>query len=715
MSLFKKNSWGNKGPIEVSRSHGESTSESREDILPLRHISTLINTSNTKEEKPGYQPVKNTSNDGVFYNNYGHWRVLSKDATLYYSATALSGLIPVIALAIWLGVSTDRWKNIDWSAIHSDKIGGRLTQAQAKAIDLLCSALLAPLILGAFNFVWFSCARVAVVNEKQSANDAVPLSCLVEVSSTTGGSYDVLKLSTLLAPRTKRLLSLGLLVIVSAVAKSALGNVIAYEAYNEDTLGGTSTLRLLSDTQLAIPNSLVASSFVGTWGFNTQQRSSFANQFNGLMTGLSISDASSQLTSDQAYIMSNVTTASLEMPQNVSALHKLPGSRWTVSCEPFVPDTFMVLQMGSKSVQFSMTRGTKDLVTGNYPGDIATMKNAFNEEYPLMLFPPVDGSSAVLAFVASFNLSDQRYDSPYGTITPKAFNMTSSGFNSTKEIMSVWAISCTISRQDATLDLIRSPSTGEWTKNMTSLSVAPEKTPLKYLRMQQLQLSLNYQAPDVTLPGLAPALARSADPCIDFALTGQPTGEVNGVNCSAAALNSNITTTSFSLLAQNFLYASAETERLAYEVAALNTSRATPAEAAYSVVTTAQTLHYRMTYVPVIMFVGVGCIFFAALITSAMVWSVWGTASARAFRQVDVLRLIVDSLAGLRGDGGERGDGGIVGGGRKGPDADPVYDHIKGRSNAGLLAWAKEYPVRYTAEDDSGSIALRRARDRATL
>lgn len=703
----RKSAFSTKLPLNPSRrlrTESELTGTSPEEFQPLRHISTLMRTSNERYDKPQPQPTTTTFNDGV-YSNHGHWRSLSKDATLYYSATALSVFIPVLALAIWLGVNANRWKDLEWSAVRSDAIGGRLTQPQAKAVDLLCSALIAPLILGAFNFVWFSCARVAVINEQQSEKDGVPLSCLVEVSSTTGGSYDVLKLSTLLAPRTKRLLSLGLLVIASAIAKSALGNVIAYEAYNEDTLGGSSTLRLLSDRQLAIPNSLVTSTFVGIWGFNTQQRSSFANQFSGLMTGLSISNASSQLTADQAYIMTNVTAASLEMPQTVSALHKLPASRWTVACEPFVPDTFAFLQVTSKSVQFSMTRGTTDLVTGNYPGDIATIKNAFNEEYPLILFPPVDGSSAVLAFATSFNLSDQRYDSTFGTINPKAFNMSASGFNSTKEIMSVWAISCEISRQEATLDLIRSPS-GEWLKNMTSLSFSPKKTTQKYLRMQQLQLSLNYQAPDVTLPGLAPALARSADPCIDGALLTGPQAQTTtgGVNCSAA----NSTTLSFETLAQNFLYASAETERIAYEVAATNTSRDTP-EAFYPALTTAQTLHYRITYVPVILFVGIGSIFFAALVTAALVCSVWGSASARFFRQVDVLRLIVDSLAGLR-DGGTRGGGAAPAAAVAADDDTVVYDHIKGQSNAGLLAWAKAYPVKYTTDADTGLIGLIRAR-----
>ncbi|KEF53018.1 uncharacterized protein A1O9_10926 [Exophiala aquamarina CBS 119918] len=682
-----------KNPSRRSKTEAEFMSNSSDDVRPLRHISTLMTTPSERYEKPQSQlRPSRTTLDGRVYNNSGHWRSLSKDATLYYSATALSVLIPLISLAIWLGVNSNRWKESEWSAIQSDAIGGRLTQPQAKAVDLLCSALIAPLILGAFNLVWFSCARVAVVNEKQSDKDGVPLACLVEVSSTTGGSYDVLKLSTLLAPRTKRLVTLGLLVIVSAIAKSALGNVIAYEAYNEDSLGGSSPLRLLSDRQLAVPNSLVSQTFVGTWGFNTQQRSSFANQFSGLMTGLSISNASSQLTADHAYIMTNVTGASLELPQTVSTLHKLPGSRWSVSCEPFVPDTFTVIQMGSKSVQFSMTRGTTDLVTGNYPGDIATIKNAFNEVYPFMLFPPADGSSAVLAFTTSFNLSDQRYDSEFGTITPKAFNMTALGFNSTKAVMSVWAISCKISRQEATLDLIRSP-TGEWLKNMTSLSVSEATTDLKYLRMQQLQLSLNYQAPDVTLPGLGPALARSADPCIDATLTGTAS-EITSVNCSAI----NSTSVSFSTLAQNFLYASAETERIAYEVAATNTSRDTP-EAFYSAANTAQTLHYRITYVPVILFVGIGCILAAALITVALVWSVWGTVSARSFRQVDVLRLVVDALAGLR----ETGRRGV-------DDTRGVYDHIKGDSNAGLVAWAKDYPVKYSAEPDTGLIGLSRAR-----
>lgn len=347
------------------------TSPSTENLRP-NHISALMDQQKRTNEKPQPTTVgtSTTFSDDLDHSNRGRRQPLSQDAQGYYLATGISILIPLIAIIVWLGVD-DHWKRRGWSAIHSNVIGGRLTQSQAKAIDLLVSALIAPSVLAAFNFVWFSCARVAVINEQQQNRNGVPLSCLVEVSTTTGGSYDVLKLSTILAPRTRRLLSLGLLVIASALAKSALGNVIAYEAYNENTFGHNSTLRLLSDNQLAVPNSVSLQSFSGLWGYNTQQRASFANQFTGMLTGLSISNASSGLNNDQAYIMRNVTDSSLKEPQTVSELNDVPGSRWTVECEPFVPDTFTVLQSGGTAVQFTMLRGTTDLLTGFYPGDVS--------------------------------------------------------------------------------------------------------------------------------------------------------------------------------------------------------------------------------------------------------------------------------------------------------------------------------------------------------
>lgn len=579
-------------------------------------------------------------------------RHLEKEGLFYYSATALSVAVPIIALIIWLGLNSDNWNTQGWSAIHSAAIGGRLSQPQAKAVDLLSSAFIAPLILGCFNYVWFACARVAVVNEYRPKQEGVPFYSLVEVSSTTGGSYDILKLKALLVPRTKRLMFLGLLVLFSAIAKSALGNVIAYEAFTENASGQSPQLRLLSDDAVAVPNTFVSSTFAGTYDYNLQQRASFANEFTGMMTGISLESARSKL-NGTTYTIVNATTASLDsLPVSIVELHAVPGRRWSVNCSTWAPETLSILQMGVRTVQYTMTGGQGDLLTGMYPGDIGTLQDAYNNVYPLMAFN-LAGSDAWLGFLTSFNLSDDRYQSPYGTLKPVALNMTSSGFTGTKQIMSVWGIYCSIFQEKGSLNMQRSQN-GSWT--IQSSNWTGEKSQVQPLRLQQLQTNLNYNAPDVTIPGLAPALAGSADP--------------SGV--------SNLDT-----LALNFLYASGEAERIAYEVAATNSSRGQP-DFFYDVTTLEQVLHYRITYVPLILLVGLAFLLGAALVTTGLLLYTWKSFSGRTFRQVDVLRLLVDSMAGLSGR--------------------EVHDIPKAGSNGELEDWAKGYRVRYEEDlDDADS------------
>lgn len=47
-----------------------------------------------------------------------------------------------------------------------ERIDALLTQPQAKAIDVVASAVLAPLVVAAFNYVLFNSARVSIVSEK---------------------------------------------------------------------------------------------------------------------------------------------------------------------------------------------------------------------------------------------------------------------------------------------------------------------------------------------------------------------------------------------------------------------------------------------------------------------------------------------------------------------------------------------------------------------
>lgn len=102
-------------------------------------------------------------------------------------------LIPLVALFAWI-----TRRHLDGASFASmfntfagEKIGGRLTQSQAKAIDILTGAVLVPLVVTGFNVVIFGSARISVVNEQ--AKKAIPLRSLVAVSSTSSGSYDIIR------------------------------------------------------------------------------------------------------------------------------------------------------------------------------------------------------------------------------------------------------------------------------------------------------------------------------------------------------------------------------------------------------------------------------------------------------------------------------------------------------------------------------------------
>jgi hypothetical protein len=610
-------------------------------------ISSALPNSGTSYSKS--DPLINS--DETASSHYGSSTRLSSDAKRYYSATALSITVPLVALIVWLSLNPSNWKKAGWSTVHSAVIGGRLTQSEAKAIDLLSSGFLAPIFLCSLNYIWFACARVAVVNEHHPKQTGVPLHTLVEVSSTTGGSYDVLKLSALLKPRTRRLMCLALLVIFSA-------NVIAYEAFSEDGSGQSPDLRLLNAPSVAGASPFVSSIFNGLYGYNKAQQASFANQFTGMMTGVSLEDATSKL-NNKTYTMVNATTASLNaLPQNLSILHGVPANRWSVSCNVMEVNnqTFSILQMGVNTVQYNVAGNGADgtLFQGQYPGDIATLQDAYNNVYPLMAFS-LDGSAAWLGFLTSFDLSNDTYMTPFGSnVKPTAVNMTASGFNGTKQVMSVWGVQCSINKNNGTVALQRS-SDGSWAPVPLSGVWQSAKTPVQPLRLQQLQTNLNYNAPDVTLPGLMPALAASAD----------PTG-----------------TTLWETLVLNFLYASAESERIANEVAATTLPADALAESTYTVASTQAVLRYRITYVPVILFVGIAALLGGAIVTTGLVvYSLRSrSTSAMSFRQVNVLRLVVDAAMNLDIKEGDHGN-------------------IDGaESNSRQEYWSKGYRVKYETE-----------------
>ncbi|KAI4165246.1 MAG: hypothetical protein LQ342_001114 [Letrouitia transgressa] len=107
----------------------------------------------------------------------------------------------------------------------------------------------------------------------------------------------------------------------------------------------------------------------------------------------------------------------------------------------------------------------------------------------------------------------------------------------------------------------------------------------------------------------------------------------------------------------NFLYAAGETERISYEIKN-------------------QVLRYRMTYVPLILLSGILSIFFAASLSLSLILSSRRTVSYRMWRDVDSLRLLVDSVNGLR--------------------FDPILKDLHDLSNEEMEKRAKLYRVQYS-------------------
>ena len=118
----------------------------------------------------------------------------ARRVTAHLSAVAALSiiLIPLVALFAWI---TRRHRDgatfsSMFETFAGERIGGRLTQSQAKAIDILTGAVLVPLIVTGFDTVIFGIARISVVNEQPQK--AIPMRSLVAVSSASG-SYDFVR------------------------------------------------------------------------------------------------------------------------------------------------------------------------------------------------------------------------------------------------------------------------------------------------------------------------------------------------------------------------------------------------------------------------------------------------------------------------------------------------------------------------------------------
>ncbi|KAK5681008.1 hypothetical protein LTS10_006768 [Elasticomyces elasticus] len=642
-------------PNRPSRSSYEVGDDQAGPLPPQRTVSTQMlqdgnapNTSDGRTKHDGnVQVVFHEKVQGKGHQAHAEARTSWKWLA-YTAIIGASALVPVIALIIWLAVKRPGMPRTKFNSFSGETIGGKLTQAQAKAIDVVCSIVVAPVLMAALDYFWLGIARVAVVNEQNRRNDhGVPLTALAAASCSSAGTYSPGRLYPLLRGKTWRLSVLAALLLLSAVTRSALSNILAYEAYPSSVFAS----KVGSLRSLASRNYRIVSTARGGFGwyegpYNNTQRVDVVTQLSGLLNEISNQNASSELTAG-AYIGANVTTDSLNsLPPDVVGLSDIPGFRMTVGCTADRP-----AKMSIKSTGSPIDQTWVNFYTSKDPAAMKTMENVYTAEYPgytakmtnnqqqLVAFS-YDYETVYLAFLDPFNSTAVRRgivpeaSSPYGTIKPTSQNLTQQGndtleghnglFINNDSVMTYWGIMCSIYRQEGLLTYTRTPA-NNWI--ISSMSFQAERRVIPS-PLAPWQVSLQYHAQNAIYAGLGPPLAYSAISRTNANLFGGPGG------------------TSYETLAQNYLYAVGETQRIVYEVAATDTSGDVP-EDFYDVEGTVSRQYYRMTYVPAILMTGLVSLLLAAGATIGVSYYASGTHSAKTFREVDTMRLVLDALEGL--------------------------------------------------------------------
>jgi hypothetical protein len=592
----------------------------------------------------------------------------------------LTAIIPLTALITWLGCVRANPRIFDTFA--GEKIGGRLSQAEAKAIDVISGAIIAPIFLAALNHIWFSSARVSALNEQQTKS--IPLRTLVAASSNSSGNYDLFLLRDLLQGKTWRLFLLALLTLFSAISRSALSNVIAYESFSEVISSDPVDLRLQRDT--TIDNSFqgpqgalfpsMSYRQLALYDFTASQNTQIAKEMMALLTDLSFENAVTKLT-DGTYVTVNATSASLNsLPQNVVEIDRVPAYRLSVDCTPDSPNSIMVMPQ-STNTQISIllnttTTSNNTLFQANFPGVPGNLQTGDEDGFSYAAFS-LGSLEVYLGTLKRFNLTNDTSPSVYGNVGSHAFNMSSSGFTSTQGVMSVSGIRCMLYREHGLLNLRRITGQNNNTSPVwgpsSSEFLGDEKRVIIPSMLSHFQWNnLNFHAPGSVMPGIGPALLHRPDPQSSSDLTAP----------------ANDSFTDFSL---NFLYASGEAQHILYEVAASsNNASHHPAKFFTKVRVLETQQRYRITYVPSILMLGLLALLVASIVTGAMAISARNSVSARTHREVNAVRLLLDGVSGLR-------------------NSKEDMSMMAQKSNGELESWAAGYKVRYTTLDHGDGTA----------
>lgn len=582
-----------------------------------------------------------------------------------------------IGLAAWImyyiHVRVENWT-------HSSVIGGNFSQAQAKIIDFLTSAIGAPLILALFNYVSFQIARACVV-DTEGASCTLSLKALVEVGTTTFGSYDPFKLTALFATSRVRVIVLATTALLSAVSFSTLSNVIAYEAFQTD-----------ANQQISIPldylyrppgqSSLQASQNLGHAAnqmplmSSTELLSEFTSQYFEVMTTVSFTVADSLLEQGK-YIGINVTNASVSaVPASVDHIFDVPAYQLSYDCVPALAHniSFVTSPTITNLLEISL-----NLDIPGSPPNISFEALIWNGESSV-----VSGFMSPSAFVA-FESADAPYASKtvylgifseallvYTNITSKFGQLQNTLFNNTAAGGSVYTnmygVACQVHYNVGTVNLSRQTNSSTWSR---SLGKFAEEHSILSLLMKDLQLFPNFVGPvsnsaTEVMPGIGGALASSTN-----------------ITSVAEVLNPNNSFEDFGSFAVNYLYVEGEARRIAYEVA-----ESAPGQQgmSYNVQAAATVLRYRITFVPWILLVGLLSMALAGICVIILIFLARKSTASRSGRIISPIRLIADVAAGLPSDD---------------------FEQVSPLTNNELQKWSQSFKVKYYTSMENGRIKMR--------
>lgn len=575
----------------------------------------------------------------------------SKRAPVYFFATISTTLLPLLGLAVWVVYMPE--EHYDFTTLTGARLGGQFTQTQAKSIDFVCSALVAPLIMAAFNFVWFSCARVCVANEVEatsSKNGGISLQTLTTASSQSTGTYSPFAFWDLLQSRTWRMVSLGFITLASAIGTSALSNIIAYESFVDGVASESPyTLRLLYDPYITQNSQLLYSSTT-LYDFSNGQQNLAGKNISTMFNDLTF--VPGELDGEGGYIGMNATTASMQaIDGSVASVNNIPGYRLTATCTPtkLMPNSsFMVITSATGYTQFMIgtemsaaTRVALDFPddtesyfsTYEYEGSIADVFYDMTVHNQFLTF----GSSSMAGEAANelitlvhfetdtlTNMSSLKSSTPlstdYGILDPiyqeVSIPTASQGYESMSTYpLATYALQCSLHKQVGLLNFTRQ---ADRTWLMASSIFDGETEPyVSFLPDWNLKFTET----------------RSAPPLADTIFS------------TAVENDLSDTTLNFTTAVDNIVFASGEVARIAYNVASLNISHDQP-DYFYNITGNIDQEFYRVTYVPALLLVGIVCIILCGSMTLILIMSVRKSMSWKMFRVLNTVRLVVDVLGG---------------------------------------------------------------------